>query len=645
MSGNYWSRITASRLGRRKLLAAGSTAALGTAFLVACGGDDETTDGSTGTGSGTSTSTGGQATGGSTGPTGAQSTGSGSLITRLPDTTSQAKPGGTVKDWAAGDAVHMDALASNAHGVINFISAFAYPRMLRFETPVYPKMPDGTLDGEAAQSFELSPDKLTLTFKVRESMKWDARSPTDGRVLDAEDVLFSWSKFEELNQSAANMSANRSPVAPIESISAPDSQTIVFNMRQPDSSLLGLFASWDHFYLMPRESEGGFDPRQTVRGHGPWVLEEYVPSVKFVWAKNPDYFLENRPWPDYWERPIIPEYTSRLTQFRAGEILTPVATPTDILQTKKDVSELILNEEATANTSIWNGLAFGYEDDSPFKDPRVRQAVSLLIDPDGYVDVMDNRALFAAEGIELDAPVNTIVAAGWGDFWLDPTDEAAFGENAKYLGHNVDEAKKLLGAAGYPDGFKFDMYFSSDRYAADYLESVQLMGGMLFDGDLEATMNGFPYEQYKDTYYEAYYGPSYESGKTSGFNGIIHLANPSTPSVASHLFTFVHKDGGRYHGMTPDGNNAHLGDPRLNSDIENLKLEFDRDEQIALVHDLIRYFTGQSYYIPRPARTRLVTLTWPALENFDVYQPSPSENQWSETNLQWWINQTKPPFA
>ena len=640
MHGSYWSRIASKRIGRRRALTASAGITAGAAFLIACGGDDDE-PAPTGDAGSTGASTGGGAAATGPSPEAAAS----SLLTRREDTTAQAKPGGTVKDFAAGDAVHMDALASNAHGVINFISAFAYPRMLRFATPIYPEMPDGTLEGEAAQTFELSPDKLTLTLKLRQNMKWDARSPTDGRPLDAEDVLFSWNKFEELNQSAANMSANRSPIAPIESVAAPDSETVVLTMARPDSSLLGLFASWDHFYLMPRESDGGFDPRQEVRGHGPWILEEYLPSVRFVWAKNPDYFIEGRPWPDRWERPILPEYTSQLTQFRAGEIFTPVAFPTDIIQTKKDLPASLMNEEATASTSIWNGLSFGYEDDSPFKDARVRQAVSLLVDPDGYVDVMDNRELFAAEGIELDAPVNTIIAAGWGDFWLDPTDEATFGENAKYLGFNVEEAKKLLAAAGYPDGFSYDMYFSNERYGGGYLESVQLIGGMLFEGGLEATMRGFPYEQYKDKYYEAYYGPSYASGKTSGFNGIIHLANPSNPSVAAELFTFTHKDGGRFHGMTPDGNNAHLGDPRLNSDIENLKLEFDREQQIAIVHDLIRYFTGQSYYVPRPARTRLVTLTWPCLENFDVYQPSPSENQWTETNLQWWINQSKPPFV
>jgi ABC-type transport system substrate-binding protein len=345
------------------------------------------------------------------------------------------------------------------------------------------------------------------------------------------------------------------------------------------------------------------------------------------------------------ERPIISEYSTRLAQFRAGEIYTNVALAQDIIQTKKDVPETSIREAAAYSTSIWHGMSFGYEGDSPFKDARVRQAVSMLVDGDAYVDVTDNREAFSTAGLDLDTAFNTVVAAGWGDFWLDPTDGAKFGENAKYLGFNVEEAKSLLSAAGYPDGFDFDMYFSTGLYGPVYLQGVDLVSGMLFEGGLRATQRGFAYEQFKDIYYEAYYGPSFASGKTSGFNGMVYLANPPLPTVTSHLFTFVHKDGGRYHGMTPTGTDAHLGDPKLNDDIAKLKLEFERDGQITMVHDIIRYFTGQSYYIPRKAQTKLVSLIWPALSNFDVFQLSPGQNQWSESNLHWWIDDTKAPLA
>src|SRR4029079_6166131 len=181
-------------------LAASSAATLGAAFIAACGGGSET---------------------------GSKHTDKSGLVVALLNTTSSSKTGGTIKHWADGDAVHFDGTASNANGVINWVPAFAYPRMLRFATPKYPKQADSSVEGEAAESYELSADKLTLTFKLRQGMKWDSRAPTNNRVIHTEDILFSWKKFVQLNPSGQNMAYEKSPSAPIESISAPDARTIV----------------------------------------------------------------------------------------------------------------------------------------------------------------------------------------------------------------------------------------------------------------------------------------------------------------------------------------------------------------------------------------------------------------------------------
>ncbi len=416
MQRNYWSKVLEARVSRRRALAIAAASAGAASFIAACGG----TNNNGKTGSTTAGATGKGASAGSGASTSGASGAKNSLVDVPLDTTAQAKPGGTLKHWTDGDAVHDDALASNANGVINWISAFAYPRMLRNADFKYPKAPDGTLEGETARSFEYSPDKLTLTFKIRQGMKWDMREPTNGRLLDAQDVLFSWNRFATENQSAGDMSSKRTPQAPIDGVTAPDNETIVMKLNKPDSSLLPLFASWDHFYQMPRESDGGFDPKQVVRGHGPWMLDEYIPSVRYVWAKNPDYYIKSRPFPDKLERPIIPEYASRLAQFRTGAVLTNVALPIDVIQVKKDLPKTSIHQAGIFSTTIWYGLSFGYNGDSPFKDTRVRQAASMLVDGDGYIDVIDNRKDFKEAGMDVPTAFNSVIAAGWNDFWLDP---------------------------------------------------------------------------------------------------------------------------------------------------------------------------------------------------------------------------------
>ena len=138
--------------------------------------------------------------------------------------------------------------------------------------------------------------------------------------------MFSWKKFGNVNASAVNLvyDAQKAPTASVESVTAPDDKTIVVKLRQPDGALLTLLAGWDQLYIMPRESDGGFDPKNEVRGYGPWLLDEYVPSSHATWRKNPDYYVKGRPFPDKLERPLVSDNASRLAQFRAGNILTDV---------------------------------------------------------------------------------------------------------------------------------------------------------------------------------------------------------------------------------------------------------------------------------------------------------------------------------
>ena len=92
-------------------------------------------------------------------------------------------------------------------------------------------------------------------------------------------------------------------------------------------------------------------------------------------------------------------------------------------------------------------VQFGYEGNSPFKDMRMRQAASMLIDREGYIDVIDNRDGFDKDGLDWKSPT-TQSSAQAGRLLPGPQGQKTFGHNPKYLKHNVAEAKKLISAAG-----------------------------------------------------------------------------------------------------------------------------------------------------------------------------------------------------
>jgi peptide/nickel transport system substrate-binding protein len=625
MSKSYWQAFTRSRLTRRRALAGAASVGLGAAALtlLACGGGDGGGD--------------------------KQPVDKSGLLYTPKDSTSGAKAGGTLKHYVAADVLHFDAVADPSGSTVSLASEPFYSRLLRFKAVKFPEEPDGSSQGEVAESWEISPDKLQITMKIRPGMKWDSRTPTSGRILDASDIVFSWNKFKSVNAGAAALvyNASTSPEAPIESVTATDERTILVKLHQPNASIIPLLSARDLLYVGPKESDGGFDPKTTVRGHGPFVLEEYVPSARFVWKKNPDYYLKDRPFIDRVEVPIVSDQAQRVAQFRAGNIHTDVlaASQNEVVTMKRQLPEVLMLQDGNFPASPSPVLTFGWEQASQFRDLRLRQALSMMIDRDAYIDVIDNRDAFRKEGIELPVVANSVIPAGWGDYALNPADTKEFGPNARYLTLDLAEAKKLLSAAGQPNGFEFDFNFAPGQYGAVYERQVQLLAGFFSNAGLKPKQAGItPASLWLDQYSRGYRSKEYAAGSKKGFTGIALVPERTYATAAVQVYNQFHKDGQGYRGMVPAGGSVVEGDPKSNELALKIGQEFDRNKQVALVHDLIRYVTGQTYYVPRISAARSFTLWWPAIGNLGAYVSYPGANTWSDLRANWWIDESKAPL-
>ena len=660
---SYWRRLTANRVSRRHALAVMGGSAAAAAFMAACGSDDDdgpsaSATGSTGGATGSTGATGGStgatgATGGSTGAAGSTggSTSSSPVFTPT-DTSAQGKAGGAIKHYASGDITHFDALAANSASTVNFGSVFAYNRLLKFASGFYPNVSDGSQEPEMAESWEVSPDQLTVTLKIRQGAgtKWDERAPTNGREMTMDDVLFSFNKFSEINPSGANISNVRNPAAPVTSVEATDATTFVLHLTKPDATIIPMLAATDHLYIMPTESDGGFDPEREVRGNGPWELDEYLPSSRFVWKRNPNYYIANRPFPEFLERPIVSENAQRLAQFRAGNILTDVVAnlQTEVIQLKKDVPEANLYLPNTYPNSPTPSIWFGYEGDSPFKDQRVRQAMSMYIDRDAFNAAIYNSDTFEAEGLGVEAKFNTCITSGWGPYWLDPKGPD-FGEFGSLLVYNPEEATKLIRAAGYTDGIETEVFFNNEgTYGPAYEQAVEVLTGFFEAGGHSVKRSGFPYSEYLDKYYFGYRSGASSRGAgdpARGYNGFSVQAERPYPTAVNLMLGGWHTGGSSFHGMSPTGENATQGDPKVDSLIEAIQAEFDQDAQIAMTHGLIRYMTEMMYMVPRPVTSPGYEVWWPAISGLGWRERWPNNAIWTETAIDWWIDESKPPFA
>ncbi len=618
---SYWAQRIHSRISRRRALAGAAALGGGIAALslVGCGGSNNAKE----------------------------ARGSG-LLSQPEDTTAKAQQGGALRGFVGVEAVSFDVIADATSSVYGQISPYAYLRLVKFTTARYPKVATGEIEGEAAESFEISPDKLQITFKLRPGVKWDARAPTNNRLMDAEDVVYTWNRFAKLSPNRGDVvyDATTAPFSPFLSMTAPDSRTVVAKLQRPDAAALPLLAYSRNFYVMPREADGGFNPKGDIRGAGPWILAESRPSASRTWKRNPDYYIKGRPFFDSIELAVLPEYATQLAQFRAGNVWTNVVNQEDVLATKKDVSDAVLRQ-ADAFSSIASVLVFGYNGDSPFKDERVRQAVSMAIDRETLIDVLGNRDKFRAEGLDLPTRYHTIISANWEGYWIDPQNEKQFGPNGKYYSYNVAEAKKLLAAAGFPNGVDTQLFYNGGtNYGPDYRKAAEIAGGLLPEVGIRARQNPREYTDYLPNYHYAYTLAQHLNEPLPGYNGVLLKAAGTRPTVDLTIFHLQHSKGTQYDGYTATGKDPQNGDPEVDAAIEKFRSEFDHNKQIDQIQEYQKLMAKKAYRIPlSPFGSQNFTLTWPVIGNYGVYRTAAGGPTAAETEIHWWQDATKPPLA
>ncbi len=568
-------------------------------------------------------------------------------ITTPNNTSALGRPGGAFKSYIPFEPPSLDPMTS-ATGTTFQMAAHTYPRLLKFTPGVFPEHAKGGVESDLAETFELSGDRLTLTFRLRPGLKWDAKAPTNGRVIDATDVVASWNRFARLSPNRYDLlyHAELGPGAPIDSVSSPNATTVVFKLKQPDASVLGLFASDRHFYVMPKEADVSFDPRFEMRGYGPWRLSENRPGITKIWSRNPDYYVKGRPFPETLEHLSVGEYNARLAQFKAGLIWTHVVSQDDLLATLDEKPELLL-QKGESYAIAPSMLGFGYDPAVPWKDERLRQAVSMLLDRETLVSLRSNKESFEAAGLPIDIRYHSVLGAGWEGYWVDPRD-TRFGAESKYYRFDPGTAAQLIAAAGFPEGLDTLLHYSGGmEYSPAYARNVEMISGMLFGGGIRARLDPKAHaDDWLPNYQTAYTAAASIGKPIRSFPGIVIRPASGSPTPQTQLYSMFHRGGTQFHGMTPDGRNPQAGDPEVNSALEGLRREADVARAQALSLDFARMMARKSYDIPvLPFGASHYTLNWPVIGNLGVYRGWPGGSPTAETNINLWIDTSQAPLS
>jgi ABC-type transport system substrate-binding protein len=612
---SYWNKVLDRRITRRRAIAATGMTAGAAAFLAACGGDDDDDGGE-------------QAASRDT---------SGLLSNREQVKAGDRVRGGklVIDNGSNRDPLHWD---GKAQGQIqlNQFQGIAYEALVR--NPGGPAgQPSSWSDvvPQLAESWEMSDDKLQITFKLRQGVQWQDKAPVSGREFVAEDVLKSWDYFiaSDSPNNKASSANSINPAAPIVSWEAPDDYTLILNLSEPTSMIFQRLASMitgEVGSIYPMEIGDTFDAEQDQIGTGGWQLDSFEPSVSIKYKAHPNYWdRENSALFDEIELILLAEYAQKLAQFESGEIpvISRGVASTDVLNTKNKVPDLHMYSYVAASNSPAHSMRFGWDDigggPSPFLDQRVRQALSMCLDRDGYIEAFYDVSKFQGEGLPVDTYYYTQM--GYVPNWtLDPRHTEEFGENAKFYEYNVAEAQKLKDAAeaDYPGG-KFPSFVTgrvNAVFGPTYAEQVEVMDQ--FARDIGFEIEAYPLDYNLDYLPKVVTQTGHFKIEDMGWAYAIGAVTSPDPTDL-WVWRYYSKAGvtsGQLGLGTPGGPAGGSGDSEIDRMIEAAKGEFDANKRLEIIHDLQRYASSQIYNVPQPGTADGFRLAWPRLRNFLGYQ-------------------------
>lgn len=279
-----------------------------------------------------------------------------------------------------------------------------------------------------AESYEISDDKLTYSFKIRKGVKF-----TDGTSLDAAAVKFNIERQIKIAQGVAFA------LAPLKSIETPDDFTVLLHLSAPSDGFLSAFAALYTVKMISpkaiKDHEKDNDGaqgwlRDNMVGTGPYMLRSYTQSQQAVLDRNPDYW---RGWDgDHFKRIIIKyvhEASTERLLLEQGEIDVALFLPDDVVESLDGKPGITVTNVPSFNLYY---LVLPSKT-GPTANVKVRQAIAYGFNYDAFIkNILQGKAKQAHGAI--------------------PSTFVGFAPDTPTYSYDPAKAKQMLAEAGYPNG-------------------------------------------------------------------------------------------------------------------------------------------------------------------------------------------------
>lgn len=445
---------------------------------------------------------------------------------------------------------------------------------------------DGTIVAGAAEKWDISADGLVWTFHIRTDAKW-----SDGKDVTAKDFVYAWRRTVNKDTAAdyayyiyfikngAKINAGEAAVDTL-GVKAVDDKTLEVTLENPCPFFTEIVA---FPALVPqREDIVSKDPTKwaldpsTYIGNGPYKLTSWEHDSKITFEKSETYWDKASIIAPKIEWFLMNDQNAILAAFKNNQVVYAENIP----------QEEYAKEKAEGTLQIFPELGTYYVDlvnnKAPFDNPKVRKAFSLAIDRNYVVEKV-------AKGGQ--TPASGFVPFGIQDVKQDPDFRTTGGNyistKPEDYDKNVEQAKKLLAEAGYPDGKGFPKVTFGLNSGAGHepiAEALQQMWKEKLGVEVEILAQEWNVFQQsrKDGVYNI---------NRNGWIG-----DYMDPSTFLDMFT------------TGNGqNNAKYGNPKYDAYIEAARKETDPAKRMQIFHDAEKLMIDEDaaiapiYFNTRPA--------------------------------------------
>ncbi|MGJ8616284.1 MAG: ABC transporter substrate-binding protein [Sulfitobacter sp.] len=363
---------------------------------------------------------------------------------------------------------HMDPTSAAAGAIDSVLYSNVFEGLTRF-------MGDGSVVPGLAESWEISDDGLTYTFKLHDGVTFH-----DGTTMDAEDVKFS------LDRIGAEDSANaqKALYAAISEVNVIDPLTVEVKLSEPNGNMLFNLAWGDAVIVAPESIE---NIKQAPVGTGAFKFDSWTQGDKIELSKNPEY----------WGTPakldkatfkFISDPTAAFAAVMAEDVdvFSGFPAPENLPQFEADprFQVLIGSTEGETILSTNNKMP-------PFDNKLVREAVAHAIDRQAIID----GAMFG-----YGTPIGTHFAPH-NPAYVDLTGMSNF---------DPEKAKALLAEAGFPDGFETTLDLPPPSYAR---RGGEIIAAQLAAVGIKAEIRNVEWAQWLETVFK---------GKNFGLSIVSH---------------------------------------------------------------------------------------------------------------------------